>query len=106
MALGDRSDMPGLPLHSDRGSKYCRRAFRSALHRNRLRMSRKGNCWNNAMAEGVFVSLKKDLVHQHEYPDQAEARASTLEHIELVYNRFRRQSSLDGLSPEQIEHRG
>jgi putative transposase len=108
MALGRRGDVSGLTHHSDRGSQYCSQAFRSALHRNEIdcSMSRKGNCWDNAVAESFFASLKKELVHQCEYADQAEARASLFEYIEVFYNRVRRHSSLGGLSPEQFEQQG
>ena len=108
MALGRRGDVSGLTHHSDRGSQYCSHAFRSALRRNGIEcsMSRKGNCWDNAVAESFFATLKKELVHQCEYADQEEARASIFEYIEVFYNRVRRHSSLGGMSPEQFEQQG
>ena len=108
MALGRRGDVSGLTHHSDRGSQYCSHAFQSALRRNRIdcSMSRKGNCWDNAVSESFFATLKKELVHQCEYADQDAARASIFEYIEVFYNRVRRHSSLDGMSPEQFEHQG
>ena len=108
MALGRRGDVSGLIHHSDRGSQYCSHAFQSALRRNGIdcSMSRKGNCWDNAVAESFFATLKKELVHQCEYADQEAARASIFEYIEVFYNRVRRHSSLDGMSPEQFEQNG
>ena len=106
--MGRRGDVSGLTHHSDRGSQYCSHAFRSALRRNEIEcsMSRKGNCRDNAVAESFFASLKKELVHQCKYVDQAEARASIFEYIEVFYNRVRRHSTLGGLSPEQFEQQG
>ena len=108
MALGRRGDVSGVTHHSDRGSQYCSHAFQLALRRNGINcsMSRKGNCWDNAVAESFFATLKKELVHQCEYADQAAARASIFEYIEVFYNRVRRHSALDGLSPEQFEQQG
>ena len=108
MALGRCGNVSGLTHHSDRGSQYCSHAFRSALRRNGIEcsMSRKGNCWDNALAASFFATLKKELVHQCEYADQEAARASIFEYIEVFYNRVRRHSSLDGLSPEQFEQQG
>ena len=108
MALGRRGDVSGLIHHSDRGSQYCSHAFQSALRRNGIdcSMSRKGNCWDNAVAESFFATLKKELVHQCDYADQETARGSIFEYIEVFYNRVRRHSSLDGMSPEQFEQNG
>ena len=105
MALGRRGEVSGLTHHSDRGSQYCSHAFQLALRRNRIdcSMSRKGNCWDNAVAESFFATLKKELVHQCEYADQEAARASVFEYIEVFYNRVRRHSFLGGLSPQQYE---
>jgi transposase InsO family protein len=105
MALGRRGEVSGLTHHSDRGSQYCSHAFQLALRRNRIdcSMSRKGNCWDNAVAESFFATLKKELVHQCEYADQEAARASVFEYIEVFYNRVRRHSFLGGMSPEQYE---
>jgi putative transposase len=105
MALARRGDVSELIHHSDRGSQYCSHAFQLALRRQGIAcsMSRKGNCWDNAVAESFFATLKKELVHQCQYADQQEARASIFEYIEVFYNRIRRHSSLDGVSPEQYE---
>ena len=108
MAIGRRGNVDGLLHHSDRGSQYCSQAFRSALRRNGIdcSMSRKGNCWDNAVAESFFATLKKELVHQCDYANQAEARASIFEYIEAFYNRVRLHSALGGMSPEQFEQQG
>jgi len=108
MALGRTGDVNNLTHHSDRGSQYCSHAFRSALQRHGIAcsMSRKGNCWDNAVAESFFATLKKELVHQCEYADQEAARVSVFEYIEVFYNRVRRHSALGGVSPEQFEQRG
>ena len=108
MALGRRGDISGLVHHSDRGSQYCSAAFRSALCREGIEcsMSRKGDCWDNAVAESFFATLKKELVYQNDFADQASARRSLFEYIEVFYNRVRRHSALGWLSPEQFEQQG
>jgi len=108
MALGRRGEVTGLTHHSDRGSQYCSHAFQLELKKNGIdcSMSRKGNCWDNAVAESFFATLKKELVYRCEYVDQEAARVSVFEYIEVFYNRVRRHSALNGLSPEQYEHAG
>ena len=66
-------------------------------------MSRKGNCWDNAMMESFFATLKKERVRQEDYATRAEARASVFDYIERSYNRVRRHSALGYLRPEQFE---
>ena len=108
MALGRRGDVAGLTHHSDRGSQYCSASFQLALRREGIdcSMSRKGNCWDNAVAESFFATLKKELVHQCVYADPDAARSTLFEYIEVFYNRVRRHSALGGLSPEQYEQHG
>ena len=91
--------------HSDRGSPYASERYRDrpSSIESVASMSRKGDCWDNAVAESFFATLKKELVHQCQYADQQEARASIFEYIEVFYNRIRRHSSLGGVSPEQYE---
>ena len=105
MALIRRGDVSGLTHHSDRGSQYCSSAFQTALRRHGIScsMSRKGNCLDNAVAESFFATLKKELVHQCEFANQQQARASIFEYIEVFYNRVRRHSALGGMSPQQFE---
>lgn len=66
-------------------------------------MSRKGNCWDNAVSEIFFASLKKELVHQTRYATREEARQSVFQWIEVFYNRVRLHSTLGYVSPEQFE---
>jgi putative transposase len=96
MALGRLCVNGDFLLHSDRGSQYCRAAFQAALARHEIRcsMSRKGNCWDNAVSESFFASLKKELVYQHKYASREEARQSIVRWIETFYNRTRLHSTL------------
>ena len=66
-------------------------------------MSRKGNCWDNAVAESFFSSLKKERIKKHIYRNRELARADLADYIEAFYNRTRRHSHLGGMSPEQFE---
>lgn len=93
---------PGLIFHSDRGSQYASRAFRQALINNRhLRsMSRKGDCWDNAVAESFFRTLKVELVYTAFFLDEEDARIKIFEYIDLYYNKIRRHQTLSYLSPE------
>ena len=107
LALGRRrSDCAaGLLHHSDRGSQYASAAFQELLADENITcsMSRKGNCWDNAMMESFFATLKKERVHREDYATRAEARASVFDYIERFYNRIRRHSALGYQSPEQFE---
>ena len=66
-------------------------------------MSRKGNCWDNAVAESFFHSFKTELTHHHKFKDQQEAKEVIFEYIEVFYNRIRFHSANDYLSPVQFE---
>ncbi len=105
MALGRLGVKDNLLLHSDRGSQYCSAAFQAALARHEIRcsMSRKGNCWDNAVSESFFASLKKELVYQKNYATREEARQSIFQWIETFYNRVRLHSHLGYRSPVQFE---
>ena len=105
MALARRKPDPGLLHHSDRGVQYACGLYRSMLdgHGITPSMSRPGNCYDNAVAESFFGTLKTELVHRTRYRTRAEARASVFEWIECWYNRRRRHSSLGYLSPEAFE---
>ena len=94
--------------HSDRGSQYCSKAFQEELSRLKIQcsMSRKGNCWDNAVSESFFASLKKELVYQTRYATREEARQSIFQWIEVFYNRVRLHSTLGYMSPEQFEQQG
>jgi putative transposase len=107
MALGRRRpDSAGELLHhSDRGSQYASAAYRELLREENITcsMSRKGNCWDNALMESFFATLKKERVYQENYATRSEARASVFDYIERFYNRVRRHSALGNVSPEQFE---
>lgn len=108
MALGRRCPDRAAALmhHSDRGSQYASQAFQDLLaeHNITCSMSRKGNCWDNAMMESFFATLKKERVHHESYPTREAARASVFDYIELFYNPHRRHSALGYLSPEEFEN--
>ena len=66
-------------------------------------MSRKSNCWDNAVAESFFGSLKKERIKKHIYKNRARARADVADYIDAFYNRTRRHSHVGGMSPEEFE---
>ncbi len=106
MALGRRCpDQSSLMHHSDRGSQYASKAFQDMLREHNITcsMSRKANCWDNAMMESFFATLKKERIHLESYATRQEARQSVFEYIELFYNTRRRHSALGYLSPEEFE---
>lgn len=106
MALNRRGlNLRDLIHHSDRGSQYASTAFRALLaeHNITCSMSRRGNCWDNAMMESFFATLKKERLHQEHYATRAAARSSVFDYIERFYNRLRRHSALNGMSPVQYE---
>ncbi len=105
MALWKRKPGRGLLSHSDRGSQYTSKAYRELLNDHGIvcSMSRKGNCWDNAVAESFVHTLKTELVYHEDYGTRAEARADIFEWIEVFYNRQRRHSSLGYLSPARFE---
>jgi transposase InsO family protein len=104
-AVRTRRPQPGLVFHSDRGSQYASRAFRRRLWRYRMRqsMSRKGNCWDNAVAESFFATLKKELVQNHAFLNRDAARSEVFEYIEVFYNRRRAHSLLGYQTPTAFE---
>jgi transposase InsO family protein len=90
--------------HSDRGSQYCSEAFQQELARLGIQcsMSRKGNCWDNAVMESFFASLKKEHVYLTRFATREEARQSIFQWIEVFYNRIRLHSTLGYLTPAQF----
>lgn len=104
-ALQKRRPAPGLIFHSDQGVQYACRAMRRMLTKNGITqsMSGKGNCYDNAVAESFFHTLKTELVYFEDYQTRAEARGSIFEYIEAFYNRERRHSALSYLSPMHFE---
>ena len=108
MALGRRRPGQAASLlhHSDRGSQYASLMFQDLLREHNITcsMSRKGNCWDNAMMESFFATLKKERIYLETYATREAARQSVFEYIELFYNTHRRHSALGYLSPEQFEN--
>jgi transposase InsO family protein len=105
MALEGRQPPQGLLHHSDRGSQYASFDYQQALADQGIQpsMSRKGNCWDNAVAESFFSTLKMELVYRTSFATRQEARAAIFEYIEVFYNRQRRHSTLGYLSPVDYE---
>lgn len=104
MALGHRRPT-ALTHHSDRGSQYASIAYRAALseHGIECSMSRKGDCWDNAVPESFFATLKTELVDRRPWPTRSEARLAIHEYIGGWYNRSRRHSFLGYRSPIDFE---
>ena len=105
MALARRKPRAGLLHHSDRGVQYACGLYQDLLaeHGIECSMSRPGNCYDNAVAESFFGTLKSELVHRENYRTREQARSSVFKWIECWYNRRRRHSSLGYLSPEAFE---
>lgn len=105
MALRTRRPAPGVLHHSDRGSQYAAHRYQALLaaHGLACSMSRAGNCWDNAVVESFFASLKRELVDDADWATRDEARTAVFEFIEVWYNRDRRHSSLGYLSPVEYE---
>lgn len=105
MALMRRKVRSSLLLHSDQGSQYAASDYQALLAKNGIQcsMSRKGNCWDNAVAESFFHTLKTELVHHEDYRSRTQAKASIFEYIEVFYNRQRRHSHLGQIAPLVFE---
>ncbi len=103
--LRDRNPEPGLLHHSDRGSPYASGDYRRALERRGIvaSMSRKGDCWDNAVAESFFATIKAELIEHSAYATHAAAIASIADYIERFYNPQRRHSHLNYVSPIEFE---
>jgi putative transposase len=108
MALLQRTVKPGLIHHTDQGRQYSSAAYQAVLEQHGMvaSMSRRGNCYDNAVAESFFSSLKNELIHHHTFRTRDEARTAIFEHIEVFYNRQRRHQSLDYCSPVDYEGKG
>ena len=105
MALFRRKPNKGLIWHTDRGSQYCSISHRKIINDHKIiqSMSRKGNCWDNAVAESFFATIKKELVHKCEFKTIKEASSAIFEYIEVFYNRIRAHSTNGYYSPAQYE---
>ena len=104
-AIGRRHPGSGCIFHSDRGIQYASGDFRDELKAYGFTqsMSRKGNCYDNAVSESFFHTLKTEHVYDYRYETRAEARLSIFEYIEMFYNRQRRHSALGYRSPVSFE---
>ena len=105
MAVERRGPSPGLVHHSDQGRQYTSGPYRKALdsHGMVCGMSRNGDCWDNAPMESFFHILKTELVSHRDYQTRRQAKADIFEYIEVFYNRSRRHSALNYMSPTQYE---
>jgi putative transposase len=105
MALNRRDFPKGVLFHSDRGSQYCSEDYQKLLKLYGLEssMSRKGNCWDNAVAESFFHSIKTELICHERYLTRDSAKESIFQYIEVYYNRLRRHSTIGSISPERFE---
>lgn len=105
MALRNRAPDRGLIHHSDRGTQYTSGDFQKVLDARGIvcSMSRRGDCWDNAVAESFFATLKLDLIFRRTFRTRREARQAIYRYIEVFYNRQRRHSYLGYLSPAEFE---
>ncbi len=107
-ALAVRNPAAGLLHHSDRGVQYACREYRALLQTRGIEcsMSRKGNCWDNAVTESLLGTLKTELVDHADWHSREQAHADLFEYLEVFYNRKRRHSALGFLSPAEYERNG
>jgi putative transposase len=105
VAIGRRVPNAGLLHHSDRGSQYASIDYQQALDQLGVvcSMSRKGNCWDNAVAESFFATLKTECVYTRRFATKAEAREAIFEFVEVFYNRSRRHSTIGYMTPTEFE---
>jgi putative transposase len=106
MALFKRKFPKDVIIHSDRGSQYCSYKYRGIISRYQLigSMSRKGNCWDNAIAESFFHTLKVELINNNRYLTREIAKQSVFQYIEGYYNQKRMHSALDYRTPFEVEY--
>jgi putative transposase len=105
MALARRRPDPGLIWHSDQGSQFVSLAFGQQARAAGIAqsMGSRGDCFDNAVAESFFATLKKELIHRRTWPTKAELRSEVFDYIEVFYNRQRRHGRLGQLSPADFE---
>jgi putative transposase len=105
MAVWKRKPRQEVIVHSDQGCQYGSDDWQRFCRTHKLvtSMSRRGNCWDNAVAESFFSSLKKERVRKKVYRTRAHARSDLFDYIEVFYNRKRRHSHLGGVSPMAFE---
>jgi len=104
-AILRRSPTKGLICHTDRGSQYAGNDFKAILAQNDFigSMSKKGDCWDNAVAESFFHTLKVELIHRNKFRTRDEAKRKIFEYVEMYYNCRRAHSTLGNLSPLEYE---
>lgn len=105
MAFNRRDIEPGLIIHSDRGVQYRSQKYIDFMLKHGVKpsMSRKGNCWDNAPMESFFSRLKVELIYPEHFDSIEDAKSGIFEYIEIFYNRLRRHSALNFVSPAQFE---
>lgn len=105
MAIQGQKTEAGLLHHSDRGSQYTSSLFQNYLKQNQIEcsMSRKGECWDNAVVESFFETLKRELIEGVAYYTREEAQRAIFEYIEVYYNRKRLHSTLGYLTPWEVQ---
>ena len=105
MALFKRRTRSGLLWHSDQGKQYAAKSYQTLLfdHNITCSMSRKGNCWDNAVMESFFYTLKTEFVYFENFQTRQEAKTKIFEYIEVFYNRQRRHSAINYKSPDEFE---
>ncbi|MCQ6344266.1 IS3 family transposase, partial [Bacillus cereus] len=106
-ALAQETITEGIMHHSDRGSQYASHEYQKILKQEKFQvsMSRKGNCYDNAVIESFHSVLKKEWVYPKKYKTREEAKSSIFKYIEVFYNRKRSHSALKYVSPIQFEKR-
>ena len=107
MAVWRRRPKDSVIIHSDQGSQFGSDEFNRWCKDNWLSpsMSRRGNCWDNAVAESFFSSLKSEQIKKRIYQTRAEAKSEIFDYIDGFYNRVRRHKHLDQLSPHEFERK-
>jgi putative transposase len=106
MALWRRGFPKDVIVHSDRGSQYCSDSYQQLIKQYQLKcsMSRKGNCWDNAIAESFFHTLKVELIYETHYQTKEETKQNIFQYVEVYYNRQRRHSSIGYQTPYAFEN--
>jgi putative transposase len=106
VALWRRGFPRNIIFHSDTGSQYCSDDLQKLLKSHGIvsSMSRKGNCWNNSVAESFFHSIKTELIHDEQYVNREMAKQSIFEYIKIYYNRIRRHSAIGSIAPMVFEN--
>lgn len=105
MAFGRSKETHNTLFHSDRGVQYASNAYQASLRVKKIQcsMSRKGNCWDNAVAESFFGSLKQELIYHSKFTTRQEAQKAIFEYIEVFYNRQRLHSAVGYKTPDEVE---